>query len=224
MKKKYELTEETKILAEGIVLHRVRAVRDFTLSEGTKVKAGDFGGWVEREFNLSQDGSAWVINNAMVYGEACVYGNALVYHDVKVYGNAMVYGESCVYDNSEVYENAMVFGNAMVSNDARVCGEAEVYGNAHICGNALVKDESDYSVYKNTWSSFRWFTYTRSNRMWSAGCFYGSGAELIAKAYKDSVLSGKCYEAVVEVQETIDKAKENASKHMWRKRPYNEQD
>ena len=41
--------------------------------------------------------------------------------------------------------------------------------------------------------------------MWSVGCFYGTGAELIAKAYKDSEKSGKCYEAIVKAQEAIEK-------------------
>lgn len=48
MKKKYELMEETKTLADGTVLHRIRAVVDFA-----DVKAGDLGGWVENEGNLS---------------------------------------------------------------------------------------------------------------------------------------------------------------------------
>ena len=33
--------------------------------------------------------------------------------------------------------------------------------------------------------------------MWKVGCFYGTGEELIAKAYKDSELSGREYERVV---------------------------
>jgi len=44
--------------------------------------------------------------------------------------------------------------------------------------------------------------------MWSVGCFYGTGSELIAKAYKDSEKSGKCYEAIVKAQEAIEKAME----------------
>ena len=75
-------------------------------------------------------------------------------------------------------------------------------------GNAEVKSSEDYCVYKNTWSSFRWFTYTKSNKMWSVGCFHGTGAELIAKAYNDSEKSGKCYEAIVKAQEAIEKAME----------------
>ena len=44
--------------------------------------------------------------------------------------------------------------------------------------------------------------------MWSVGCFHGTGAELIAKAYKDSEKSGKCYEAIVKAQEEIEKEME----------------
>ena len=81
--------------------------------------------------------------------------------------------------------------------DALVYGDAEVYGDARVSGNALVTSQKDYIVFKNSWSSFRWFTYTKSNRMWKVGCFYGTGQELIEKAYQDSEKSGKCYEAYV---------------------------
>ena len=46
--------------------------------------------------------------------------------------------------------------------------------------------------------------------MWKVGCFYGSGDELIKKAYADSELSGKCYEAIVRAVETIEAAKAEA--------------
>ena len=117
-------------------------------------------------------------------------------------------GNAWVSGNAEVYGDAMVYGNARVFDNARVCGNAEVYGNAELYGYAEVKSSKDYCVYKNTWSSFRWFTYTRSNKMWKVGCFYGTGAELIAKAYKDSEKSGKCYETIVKAQEAIEKAME----------------
>ena len=99
-------------------------------------------------------------------------------------------------------------GDAWVCCDACVYGDARVCGDARVHGNARVESSKDYCVYKNTWSSFRWFTYTRSNKMWSVGCFYGTGAELIAKAYEDSEKSGRCYEAVVKAQEAIEKAME----------------
>ena len=181
--KKYELTKETETLADGTVLHRIRALRDIPRFG---VEAGELGGFIEGENNLSQDGDAWVSGNAEVFGDA------------KVYGGAWVYG------------NAEVFGDALVSGNAWVYGNAEVSGDAWVSGNAWVSVDADYMTFKNSWSSGRWFTYTRSNKKWVAGCFYGTGEELIAKAYKDSELSGRCYEAIVRAVETIEAAKAEA--------------
>lgn len=80
--KKYELTDKTKILADGTVLRRIRAVRKFTIHDEIMVRNGDLGGWIERENNLSHDGSAWV------YGEAYVYGKARVFIKAEIYGKA----------------------------------------------------------------------------------------------------------------------------------------
>ena len=71
--KKYELTDEIKTVV-GHTLHRIRACVDV----GNNVKAGDFGGWIESEINLSHDGDAWVCNNAVVRDNALVCDNAVV--------------------------------------------------------------------------------------------------------------------------------------------------
>ena len=195
--KKYKITEETTNVY-GRILHRIEALRDFN-----DVKKGDKGGFIEKEDNLSQNGNCWIYNDAKVcslakvYDEAKVYDNAVVSSNAKVYGNAVVCGNARIYNNAKVYDNALIFGNA------EVCDNAMVYGNAEIRGNAIVANDSDYIVFKNWWSSGRYFTWTRSNNMWKVGCFYGTGEELIAKAYKDSELSGKEYEKVVKYAETI---------------------
>ena len=93
--------------------------------------------------------------------------------------------------------------NLSQSGNAWVSGDAKVYGNAEVYGDAEVSKSSDYAVYKNSWSSMRYFTWTRSNDKWCVGCFYGSGEELIEKAYKDSKLSGDCYKAVVELRNKL---------------------
>lgn len=82
-------------------------------------------------------------------------------------------------------------------------GNARVGGNARVSGDATVRKDADYIVFKNWWSSGRYFTWTRSNNKWKVGCFYGSGKELIAKAYKDSEKSGREYERVVNYVESI---------------------
>lgn len=70
-------------------------------------------------------------------------------------------------------------------------------------GDAIIETDRDYIVFKNWWSSNRYFTWTRSNNMWNVGCFYGTGKELIKKAYADSEDSGKEYERVVRYVESI---------------------
>lgn len=78
-----------------------------------------------------------------------------------------------------------------------------VLGNAEVYGNAIVEKKSDYIVFKNWWSSGRYFTWTRSNDMWAVGCFYGTGEELITKTYKDSAEKGREYERIVKYVESI---------------------
>ena len=136
--KKYELTEET-INVFGKTLHRIRATRDFS-----NVHAGDLGGFIENELNLSHDRDTWVYGNAWAYGEARVYGNALVSGEARVYGNALVSGDARVYGNALVSGDARVEGKALVGGDALVYGKALVggnawaYGEARVYGNALV--------------------------------------------------------------------------------------
>ena len=172
-KNKYELTDKT-IEFDGHILHRIIALKDFG-----SVTKGDLGGFIEKEENLSQEGDCWV------------------YNDAKVYGNVRV------YDYVQVYGNAQVYRNAIIHGEAKVYGNAKIYDAAVVRGDAEVKELSDYIVFKNNWSSGRYFTWTKSNDMWRVGCFYGTGKELIEKAYKDSEESGKNYEKCVKFAEDL---------------------
>ena len=100
--KKYELLQDQTIEWRGRTLYRICALRDFG-----SVHAGDVGGYIECEHNLSQGDNAWVCDNARVYGDAWVYGDA------------------SVYDNASVCDNAWVYDNARVYGDAWVCGDAD---------------------------------------------------------------------------------------------------
>ena len=84
--KKYELLQDDTKERLGRKLYRIKAL----ITIGLSVAAGDVGGYVESEKNLSQSGDAWVSGNAQVYGNARVYGNAWVSGDAQVYGNARV--------------------------------------------------------------------------------------------------------------------------------------
>ena len=160
-------------------------------------------------------GNATVCGFAMVCGFATVNENAMIRGNAMVYINALVCGFATVGDNAKVGGNATVRGNAIicenatVNRNATVEDNAKVYGNATISGGANVRGKEDFIVFKNWWSSGRYFTWTRSNNKWKVDCFYGSGEELIAKAYKDSEKSGREYERVVKYVESILKEENN---------------
>lgn len=78
MAKKFKLTEETKEL-HGIKLYRIEALINFG-----GVKAGEKGGYVQKEENLDQSDNAWVSDDAQVFGDAWVSG------DAQISGNALV--------------------------------------------------------------------------------------------------------------------------------------
>jgi len=101
---KYELTKNF-IEHNGKKLYQIKALKNFGY-----VRAGDLGGYIEKESNLSQEGYCWVYDEAKVYGYAKVYDNA------EVSGNAEVYG------NAKVYENAYVRGYAQVSGNYKIGG------------------------------------------------------------------------------------------------------
>ena len=135
--KKYELTSETKNGLFGQTLYRIKSCINFTTVSGHEVKKGDLGGWVEKEENLSQNGKAWIFDDAEVCGNAKILDSAVVCGNAKVFGNAEICG------NAEVSHNAEVFGNARVSGNAKICDSAEIYGNAEIYDSAEVCDSAE---------------------------------------------------------------------------------
>lgn len=196
---KYRLTDET-IKVGTAILHRIECVEAFS-----DVKTGDKGGWIEKESNLSQENGAWVYDDARVFGNAWVCGNAEVREYAEVFGNARVCDHAQVYGNACIYGDAGVLGYAEVFEDAKVCGIAAVKGYVYIRGNAKISQMSDYIVFKNSFSSGRYFTWTKSDDMWTVGCFHGTGEELIEKARKDNEKKARCYALYVKLVKDLQK-------------------
>ena len=86
--KKFKLTSEFIVDISGVKLFRIKALIEFG-----NVKAGDLGGYIEKEENLSHMGNAWVSGNAQVSSDARVFGDARVSGD-KDYAYAHGFG-SC---------------------------------------------------------------------------------------------------------------------------------
>ena len=197
MFKKYELTSETRV-TYGKTLYRIRALVAFW-----DVKAGELGGWVEKETNLSQSGNAWVYDNAQVYGDAEVCCDARVYGEAKVYGDAKVCDGALIYGNAQVYGDAEVCCDARVGGNAKVCGNAEIKLNTHLFQLGAIGSRNDFTTF------FR----TKDKRLFvSCGCFCGSvdefekrvrqthGNNKHAKAYALAIELAKLQVEDVEVQ------------------------
>jgi hypothetical protein len=154
--KKYELTDDTKEV-DGVTVRRIRALRDVG-STNIAVRAGQVGGYVEGEHNLSHLGSCWVHDNAIAMNRSIVTHNALmrdsamathyarVTHDACVSGhsvvrdNAVVGGEVRLYGSAQIRDTARVSGTVMVDDEVIITGHSHLYGNAHAMGDAYICD------------------------------------------------------------------------------------
>ena len=178
--KKYELTDDS-ITFMGRKLFRIRAIRSFS-----NVAAGDLGGYVEKEENLSHDGDAWIYNDARIFNDARIYNNACISVNACISGNAYIYGD------------ARIGGKAHIYGDARVCDNAWIFDDARISGDA------DYLYLKGLGSENRNTTFFKcedGHIHVSCGCFSGNLAEFetkVKKTHGDSKYA-KEYLACIEV-------------------------
>ena len=153
--KKYDLVNK-----QPNGLWQIRALRDFG-----DVKAGDLGGYVQYEDNLSQTGNCWV------YGNARVYDNAMVYNNAIICGNAVICNNAKVYGNALVYGNVIVYGNAGVYDNARICEKNDIFWISNI--------GSRYS----TLTIFK----TADGFKLSTGCFIGTFKEFKKQVSKKDI-------------------------------------
>jgi hypothetical protein len=134
--KKYELVPDRQMIVAGTTLYRIRALKDFG-----NVKAGNLGGVVRSEDNLSQEGTCWVADDAQVYDEAVVSDDAQIYGRGRVYGRARVSDKGQVLGNGQVFENGWVFKNGVVFDNAKVFGAAQVRDNGLAYGDSELFDD-----------------------------------------------------------------------------------
>ena len=148
--KKYELVKESKATFIGRDIYRIRALRDFG-----NVKAGDVGGWVCSENNLSQEGDCWICDNAKCLDDARILDNAKMFDNAEMYDNSVMYDNTRMLDNAEIYGNAKMYDNSRMSGNARMYGNAKMYDNSRMydkaimCDNARMYDDAvmyDYTI------------------------------------------------------------------------------
>ena len=142
--KKYELTgiRGTNLFRVPKRTQRIRALRDINNPGMPLIRAGDLGGFVESEANLSQDGECWVASDAAVFDQAKVSDNALVTDEAHVNCGAIVKGSAIVSGRACVVHKAVVDDRALVTDETNVMVSACIKGDARVEGEALISDRA----------------------------------------------------------------------------------
>ena len=143
--KKYIILEDEKLEDGFGWLYRIQAVKDFG-----DVKAGDKGGWVESERNLSQDGNCWI------YDESVVYGGSRVCENAHICGNAIIERKSSI-------------GGEVFIKDAKVT-EVEISDCTQIIGDFEIKSARDFYTFKIWWPYDEYVTYIPKHNKFSYCC------------------------------------------------------
>ncbi|GDX06356.1 YdcK family protein [Buttiauxella sp. A111] len=168
---KYQLTGDARLhdyLIDGkkqqVKLWQVMALCDFA-----DVKAGQLGGWIENEDNLSQHGHCWIYGSeCVVYGgssvadDAQIHGSSTLCHQAHVSGKSfveqsLISGECHIFDAARILNGSQIiavrgltadedqllkiYGNATV-NASRVVHQAQIFGHA-IVNNAFIEHRAE---------------------------------------------------------------------------------
>ena len=128
---KYEIMQLYPHTFDGHTLKRIRATKEFILNDGTIIKKGQYGGYVEYECNLSQNSNSWISEKARCYGNARVTDGAIVR------GNATVKDFSIVGGHATVQDYAVIKGNSIIGGLVKIIGNTELK-NAKIFDDVTV--------------------------------------------------------------------------------------
>ena len=123
---KYEITDIPH--EQYPFLHRIRALQDI----GTEVRAGDLGGFVESESNLSFEpgDDAWIFDNAI----AC--------NNAYVDKGSCLRGEAVACDNAYVSHGSVMTGHSRAEDDAYIRG-AVLSAHARASGRSMILHAQD---------------------------------------------------------------------------------
>ncbi len=147
---KYKVTEHQH--PKFPKLRQIQALRDI----GPNVREGDLGGYVEREWNLDQQGNSWIHPGAVCHERARIqmdaqlFGNSIAEGEAMVSGQAQICGDCIVQGNAyvsdaRIEDDVLVTGDAIVQKAPRgtglpiICGKSRIYGT--VVGKVRLKDE-----------------------------------------------------------------------------------
>lgn len=129
--KKYILTP-SDVAFEGQPLFRIQAVIDFG-----SVNAGDFGGLVQSEYNLSHTSNCWI-----TYYAKAVHGSR-VSHNAWLMDHAQLRDQAVLCDNAALWHNVVAKGTAQICEDMNVCGCTAIGGSIIVKGACIINSNKE---------------------------------------------------------------------------------
>lgn len=122
MNKKYIITENSLFIKEtGKTLYQIQSLVNI-ISPPFIISKGDFGGYIEHEGNLSQDGECWIF-------PGCTASD-----------NSRVIQDSILSDNTEISDNVLISGNSVIK-EAKLSGFSSVH-NSTVSGPFIISNNA----------------------------------------------------------------------------------
>lgn len=167
----------------------VYQIRSLIDNDNFPVKAGDIGGWVSSESNLSQKGSCWVSPNSVVVEQAIVQDNAFLYGESILSGNSIVGGRAEVTE-SVISGDSIVTGNAEVEMST-VQGASAIHGETKIVSSYLqnveTKPETNCSFSNSTLKSDEAITFHSKTTILSTHVSFEKESEFEGEVHLEGV-------------------------------------
>ena len=123
---------------------RIKALKNFGTSH--TVHAGDQGGFVSSEKNLSQLGSCWIYQDAKVSGSANVRDFAQVTGKADISGNTIIADYAVIADKAKISGTTQVYENALVSGNSKVKGGSKIHGSTNLLDDTEVDNSEIINV------------------------------------------------------------------------------
>lgn len=122
----YQLTSEM-MMFQGVKLYRIELTEDCRWGS-----AGDKGGWIQSESNLT--GDAWVSKEGKVFNLAQIRGTA------EITGNAIIKEHAQIYGKAKISKFAIIGGWTSIGGEAVISGFSFISGKTDIYGKAVITD------------------------------------------------------------------------------------
>lgn len=123
----------------NVDVYKIKAEETFETLDGRIIKAGDYGGYIEKGSNLSHEGACWIMPGNVVIGESVISGNTIVAEGSCI-ANSVIGGDSYIYftaiGSSEI--NGDIISSAKETPNIII--NTEISGNAILLNGAVIKN------------------------------------------------------------------------------------